>query len=324
MAKEVKSLSKLIIQIPCYNEAKTLPQTVKDLPKKIPGIKKIEIQVIDDGSTDNTEKVAHKLGVHHIIRFNRNRGLAAAFKAGVNNALLLNADALVNTDGDNQYKGADVAKLLKPIVEAKADVVIGTRSINEHPDFSEYKKILQKFGSKVVRLVSRTKIVDATSGFRAYNREALYKLNVFSSFSHCLETIFQAGYQNLKVQSVPVKVNKKTRDSRLYKSVFQYLWQSGWIIIEMFLLYRAAWFFSVLSGTTFLISLGLVIRFLFRITFYPNSISTTFWPTVVLAGALLIISFQFYLTGILASLISSNRKLAEEILYRMRGLEKDI
>lgn len=307
----------LIIQIPCFNEAKTLPLVLEELPKRIKGIKKIEVQVIDDGSTDNTVEVAHQFGVNHVIRLNRNRGLASAFKTGVNNALSLNADILVNTDGDNQYQSKDIRKLVKPIVDKKADVVIGSRPIEDHPEFSNYKKFWQRFGSAIVRLVSNTNVPDTTSGFRAYNKESLLRLNVFSSFSYCLETLIQAGATNLSVASVPIRVNSKTRPSRLFKNMFHYLWRSGWTIIEIFLLYKAKVFFSILAALTFLAGVGLVIRFLYRITFL-DSVASTFWPSIVLAGVLLIVSVQLFLTGVITSLLSSNRKMSEEILYRLR------
>ena len=312
----------LIIQIPCYNESKTLPKVIKDLPKRIKGVTKIEVQIIDDGSTDNTSFVAEKLGVQHIIRLNRNQGLASAFRAGVDNALRLNADILVNTDGDNQYNGKDIRKLIQPIVSYKADVVIGARPIIDHPEFSTQKKLLQRIGSSVVRGLSNTDVSDTTSGFRAYNRESLLKLNVFSSFSYCIETLIQAGVTGLTVISVPIRINSKTRPSRLFKNMFHYLWRTGWTIVEVFLLYRATIIFNVLSGTSLLIGLFLVFRFAYRITFL-NSTSATFWPSIVLAGVLLIISFQLFLTGVLTSMISSNRKLSEDMLYRIRKIDVD-
>ncbi len=314
------SRMKLIIQIPCYNEEKTLPLVIKDLPKKIPGVKKIEIQVINDGSTDKTEKVARKLKVKHIVSFKQNLGLAQAFMVGVNNALAQGADILVNTDGDNQYQGRDTAKLVKPIVKGQADLVIGCRSIDEHPDFSQEKKWLQKVGSKVMRLISKTNVADAASGFRAYSREAMLQLNVFSDFSYCMETLLQAGYKQMKVVGVDIRVNKKTRESRLYKTMLHYLWRSGNTIVDIFFLYWSKIFFSLLSMVFFVVAVLLVVRFLYRILFL-GSVAGTFWPTVVLAGVLLIASIQIYLTGVLASMVSSNRKLSEEILYRMKREE---
>lgn len=313
---------KLIIQIPCYNEEKTLPQTLNDLPRRIKKISKIETQVIDDGSTDQTLRVAKKTRVNHIIKFKQNKGLAAAFKAGVDNALLNGADILVNTDGDNQYQGKDIKKLVKPILDGRADVVIGCRSIKVHLEFSWLKKQLQLFGSWVLRKISKTNVEDATSGFRAYNREALLHINIFSKFSYCMETLIQAGMDNLKIMTVNIKVNPKTRKSRLYKNIYQYVLKSANTILNIFLLYRSNEIFTVASLITLIASTLLIARYLVKVMYF-GSTAVTFWPTVVLAGILLVISIQLFLTGLLASLISSNRKLNEEIVYRLRKADVD-
>lgn len=313
---------KLIIQIPCHNEERVLPQTYQDLPKSIEGIDTIEIQVIDDGSSDRTREIAQNLGVQHIISFKKKRGLAATFKAGVDNALRNGVDILVNTDADNQYNGRDIIKLVRPILDGNSDIVVGCRPIDTHPEFSFIKKKFQKIGSWVLRKVSATNVEDAASGFRAYSKEAMLHINVFSDFSYCMETLIQAGYNNLKISTVDIQVNPKTRESRLYKNIFQYIWKSGKTIISIFLLYRSNLIFTSLSATIFLIAIGLVIRYLILVAGY-NIVGSYFWPTIVLAGILLAISFQMYLTGILASLISSNRKLMEETLFRLKKMESD-
>jgi glycosyltransferase involved in cell wall biosynthesis len=313
---------KLIIQIPCYNEEKTLPLTFHDLPKSIEGIDTIEVQVIDDGSEDRTKEVARNLGIKHIISFKKNSGLAAAFMAGVNNALANGADILVNTDADNQYAGQDIIKLIEPILDGSADLVIGNRPINNHPEFSFIKKKLQKIGSWVLRKISGTNIEDAASGFRAYNKDAMLHTNVFSDFSYCMETLIQAGYNNIKISSTDINVNPRTRESRLYKNIFQYIWKSGKTIISVFLLYRSYYLFTLLSVLMLFTGCVLVFRYIYLIIMY-RSLATSFFPTIILAGILLAISFQMYLTGILSSLISSNRKLSEEILFRLKKNESE-
>lgn len=311
---------KLLIQIPCLNEEGTLAQTLKDLPHSIPGISAIEIQIINDGSTDRTEQIAREHGVDHIITFKHNRGLAAAFKAGVENALRVGADILVNTDADNQYPGECIVNLVQPIVRGEADVVIGKRPIKDHPEFSWLKKKLQAIGSWVLRKVSGTTVEDAASGFRAYSQSALMHLNIFSHFSYTMETLIQAGYQNLKVVSVSIRVNPKTRNSRLFRNIFHYLLKSGSTIVNVFLIYRSASTFSFLAVLSFLASVALSVRYVVMV-FLQNAPRTSFWPSIILAGCFLIFSIQFYLTGILSTLISSNRKLLEEAVYHLRKKE---
>lgn len=308
---------KLIIQIPCFNEEKTLTQTYLDLPKTIEGIDCIETQIIDDGSTDRTIEVARFLGIHHIVCFKQNKGLAAAFRAGVTNAIVHGADILVNTDGDNQYCGGDIRKLIRPIVSGEADMVIGARPINEHPEFSFLKKRLQNIGSWTLRKVSKTSVPDAASGFRAYSRDALMHINVFSDFSYCMETLIQAGHNNLKVESVDIRVNNKTRESRLFRNVPQYVWQSAKTIVHVFLLYRSGPAFSTLGAVLFFAAVAVVARYLFLLIFHdaPGSV---FWPSIILASTLLTTSFISYLAGVICSHIAANRKLLEEVLYRLR------
>jgi glycosyltransferase involved in cell wall biosynthesis len=313
-------MGKLIIQIPCLNEEKTLPATIADLPRRIDGVDVIELQVISDGSTDRTVEVARALGVHHVLVFKNNRGLAEAFKAGVDNAVRHGADILVNTDADNQYNGADIAKLVKPILAGEADMVIGCRPIDDHPEFSWIKRKLQKYGSATINRIAGTDIPDTTSGFRAYSRDALLRLNIFSDFSYTLETIIQNGYQNAKIVSVPVLVNPQARESRLYRSIPHYLWQSLRTILKIFIIYRSGPFFTVLSATSFAFFLLIVGRYVYLIADRAVPMSQ-FWPSIIMAGVLFGLSVQFYLTGILCALISTNRKLSEEVLYRLRKLD---
>jgi len=312
---------KIIIQIPCHNEERTLPLTIRDLPTALDGVDRIELQVIDDGSTDATAEVAARLGVDYLVRFKQNKGLAAAFEAGMRNALSEGADILVNTDADNQYVGADIVRLVEPILAGSADIVVGCRPIDDHQEFSFLKKKLQKLGSWVLRKASRTSVRDAASGFRAYSREALMHLNIFSEFSYTMETLIGAGYHNLKIESVDIRVNPKTRDSRLFKNLFHYLWKSATTIVNIFLIYRSSPFFSVVSA--FLLRAGVLLagRFLYKV-WYQTADPNQFWPTVILAGILLLASFFVYLTGVLSWLIAANRKMLEDILYRTKRVEE--
>jgi glycosyltransferase involved in cell wall biosynthesis len=296
--------------------------TIANLPARIAGIDRIETQVIDDGSTDGTYEVARKLGVNHIIRFKHNKGLAAAFKAGVDHALRQGADILVNTDADNQYCGEDVSRLVEPIVADRADMVVGCRPVDNHPEFSFLKKKLQKLGSWVLRIASKTNVEDAASGFRAYSREAMLHINVFSNFSYCMETLIQAGHNNTRIESVDIRVNPQTRKSRLFKNIVHYIWQSGKTITTIFLLYRSTQFFGAISALLLLVSLTLVARYLILV-FSRGAPAGAYWPTLSLSGILFIFAIFMYLTGVITSLIAANRKLSEEILYRLRKIEID-
>ena len=313
-------MTKLIVQIPCFNEAETLPLTLADLPRRIDGIDLIETQVVDDGSIDRTADVARAEGVTHIVSLKKNRGLANAFKLGVDNALRNGADIMVNTDADNQYVGADIVKLVGPILRGEADVVIGCRPISDHPEFSLLKKKLQIMGSALISRLAKTDVSDATSGFRAYNRDALLHLNIFSDFSYTLETIIQCGIHNLKIATVPVRVNPKTRDSRLFRNIPHYLWESLRSILKILIIYRSGPFFTFLASITLLIFLALLARYLIIVLAGGGEMSR-FWPSVVMAGAFLVLSVQFYLVGILCALLHSGRKMKEEILYRLRKME---
>ena len=239
---------KLIIQIPCFNEEKTLSDTINDLPRKVLGFDSVEILVIDDGSTDKTFEKAKELGVEHIIQLGSNRRLATAFKFGIEYALDLGADVIVNTDGDNQYCGKDIPKSTKPIVDKTADMVVGCRPIKNHPEFTFFKKILQILGSWTLRKISRTNIRDAASGFRGFSRETCQRLSIISQFSYTMESLIQAGNSGLRIKSVDIRINKKTRDSRLFKNIPEFIFKSTSTIFMMFLLYRPGRFFTLCSS----------------------------------------------------------------------------
>jgi len=306
---------KLIIQIPCYNEEATLPKTLADLPEAIPGIDVIETLVIDDGSTDRTSSLARELGVNHVIRFPRNRGLAVAFAGGLNACLNAGADIIVNTDGDHQYQGSSIPNLVEPIVRGEADMVVGDRQVETIPHFSWLKKVLQKLGTRVVRWTSGTNVQDATSGFRAISRQAAAQLVVFSSYTYTLETIIQAGKRGLVVASVPVETNPKLRESRLIRSVFSYVLRSSVTILRIFMMYEALRVFSLISLMPALAGVVLFVRYAF---FYAAGQGSGHIQSVVVASVLLLLAFQILLLGLLADLIAKNRRLSEEIHYRIR------
>ena len=306
---------KLIIQIPCYNEEETLGITYNDLPKHIDGIDEIEYLIIDDGSKDNTVKVAKELGFHHIVSFKQNKGLAKGFMAGIDACLKLGADIIVNTDADNQYCGADIEKLVKPILENKADIVIGERPIADTDHFSWKKKQFQKLGSWVVRIASNTNIPDAPSGFRAYSKEAALQLNVTNNYTYTLETIIQAGHNKIAMTSVPIRTNGETRPSRLFSSMWKYMQRSAKVIIRSFMMYKPLKFFSIFGGILFLIGVLLGVRYLYFLFSEPNAGHV---QSLILASILMIMGFQSILIGLLADIIASNRKILEDIQYRVR------
>ena len=254
---------KLIIQIPCLNEEKTLPETLKDLPKSIHGIDDIEILIIDDGSTDRTKQVAKEHGAHHILSLTNNKGLAKAFIHGINHALYLGADIIVNTDADNQYFGEDISKLIQPILKKRADIVIGDRQVETIGHFSPLKIFLQKLGSWTVRQLSGTTIPDATSGFRAYSKGAALQMNVISDFTYTVETIISAGNKNLAIEHTPVRTNKKLRESRLFPSIQVYLRRTLVTMLKVYSMYRPLKLFSIAGGTTFLVGFVIGCRYLF-------------------------------------------------------------
>jgi glycosyltransferase involved in cell wall biosynthesis len=311
---------KLIIQIPCLNEENTLPQTLKDLPDKIEGVDTIEILVIDDGSTDKTVEVAKNLGVHHILQFTNNKGLAKAFISGINQSLKLGADIIVNTDADNQYFGGDIAKLVQPILNKEADIVVGDRQVETIRHFSPIKIFLQKFGSWVVRQLSGTQIPDATSGFRAYSKDAALQLNVVSDFTYTIETIISAGKKNLAITHVPVKTNKKLRESRLFPSISVYLNRSLVTMLKVYSMYRPLRLFTLAGGTSFLLGFAIGCRYLF---FFFMGQTEGHIQSLILSAILLIVGFQIIMMGIAAELISVNRQLLEDIQVRIKKAETD-
>ncbi len=309
---------KLIIQIPSYNEAQTLPETVQSLPRSIPGIDSIECLVINDGSADNTSQVARAAGVHHIIDLNPHAGLAAAFVAGLAASLKLGADIIVNTDADNQYCSDDIQALVQPILFGKADLVIGDRGVASLAEFSPIKRILQRLGSWVVSRASGTKVVDATSGFRAISREAAIQTIVLSSYSYTLETLIQAGERKLAVVHVPVRTNPTPRPSRLMNNIPHYLANSTTTIIRAYTMYRPLRVFSTIGIILAFSGVLLGVRYLY---FVSTGQGTGNVQSLILAAVLMIVGFQVVLIGLLADLIGANRKILEEILFRLRRSE---
>lgn len=309
---------KLIIQIPCYNEAETLEIALNALPKRISGVDEIEYLVINDGSSDDTEKVALEWGVNYVVHFKRNLGLAKGFLAGIDLALRHGADIIVNTDADNQYCGNDIEKLIRPILRKEADIVIGERPIDEIEDFSWIKKKLQRFGSYVVRVASRTEIPDAPSGFRAYSRKAAMRVNVHNEYTYTLETIVQAGRNKMAITSVPVNTNPELRKSRLMNSVFGYIKKSVLTILRAVLMYKPLQVFTLLGGMAIMAGVAIGVRFLFY--FFQGS-GNGHIQSLILATMMIIIGSQAIVAGLQADIISANRKLLEDIQYRVKKLE---
>lgn len=309
---------KLIIQIPCYNEAKTLEIALHDLPKQIEGIDSIEYLIINDGSQDHTVQVAQNWGVHYIVNFTKNKGLAKGFMAGMDACLRNGADIIVNTDADNQYCGSDIEKLVRPILEGKSDIVIGERPIDQTEHFSPMKKRLQHFGSWVVRKASNTNIPDAPSGFRAYSREAAMQLNVTNEYTYTLETIVQAGREKIAMESVPIHTNAQLRPSRLFHSMFGYVKKSMLTIIRAFIMYKPLQFFAITGSILFLTGMAVGIRFL--VAMYQGQ-SGGHVQSLILAGTLLMMGFMTYMIGLQADLIAANRKLLEDVQYHVRRLD---
>ncbi len=310
---------KLIIQIPCYNEGATLGITLQELPRNIKGFDEVAWLIVDDGSTDNTVEVAREYGVNHIVSYTKNQGLAKAFITGLQASLDFGADVIVNTDADNQYEAKDIQKLVKPILDGKADIVIGERPITNIEHFSITKKILQRIGSWVVRLVSRTNIPDVPSGFRAISRDAAKQLNVFNNYTYTLETIIQAGQKNMAVVSVPIRTNKDLRPSRLLKSIPSYILKSTFTIIRIFVVYRAFSFF--MTGGVILFTMGFLLGL--RYVYYLITQGASgYIQSLILASVLLAIGFQTILVAFLADLLSVNRRLLEDIQYRLKKDEK--
>ncbi|MCH5255808.1 MAG: glycosyltransferase family 2 protein [Lachnospiraceae bacterium] len=311
---------KLIIQIPCYNEAETLEVALNDLPKHIDGVDEIEYLIINDGSKDNTVQVAKDWGVHHIVNFRCNKGLAKGFMAGLDACLEAGADIIVNTDADNQYCGEDIEKLITPILKEEADIVIGERPIDSIEHFSFIKKKLQHLGSWVVRKASKTDIPDAPSGFRAFSRDAAMHINVVNDYTYTLETIVQAGRNRMAITSVPIRTNPELRKSRLFHSMWGYVKKSVLTILRAFMWYKPLYCFSIVATIPTIIGLGVAIRFL---VFYFSGRGNGHIQSLILACTLLIIGFITFVIGLLADVIAANRKILEDTQYQIRKLRYD-
>jgi glycosyltransferase involved in cell wall biosynthesis len=311
-------VKKLIIQIPCLNEALTLPATLADLPRAIPGIDLVEVVVIDDGSRDGTAEVALRCGVEHVVRLRRNKGLAAAFMAGIDASLKAGADYIVNTDADNQYAAHEIPRLLAPLLAGDADIVIGDRNIAELRHMSWRKRQLQQLGSWVVRQVSNTNVPDTTSGFRAYTREAALRMTIVSEFSYTLESIIQAGKKRMAIAHVPVATNPRTRESRLFDSVFGYIKRSAATIVRIYAMYEPLKVFTYLGLLVFSGGVVGVLRFVY---YFFLGEASKHQASLIASAVLLIVGFQVLVIGLLADVISANRKLLEDLLYRIRAQE---
>ncbi|MDD5759577.1 MAG: glycosyltransferase family 2 protein [Desulfobulbaceae bacterium] len=311
---------KLIVQIPCLNEEETLPQTVADIPRQIDGIDLVEILIIDDGSTDRTVEVAHEIGVDHVIRNLNNKGLAASFRIGLDACLRLGADIIVNTDGDNQYKGQDIAKLVAPIVNGQADIVIGDRQTDTIPHFDLHKKLLQKFGSAIVRILSGAKVPDAVSGFRAFSRDSAMQLNILTHYSYTVETILQAGKRHLAISSVTVGTNPKTRESRLARNIPSFVINQFNTMTRMYAMHQPLRYFLIIS---LIIMAGGLIPMVRFFHFYLQGLGDGHIQSLIIGGALLMIGFQVLAIGFLGDVISFNRRLVEEVLIRVKRIEID-
>jgi glycosyltransferase involved in cell wall biosynthesis len=311
-------MKKLIIQIPCYNEAATLPGTLAALPRQIAGIDQIEILIIDDGSKDGTSEVARAAGAHHIVRFPQNLGLASAFTAGLEECLRQGADIIVNTDADNQYQANDISRLVEPLLAGRAEIAVGDRQVRQLQNFSPLKRQLQAFGSWVIGQASGLDTPDATSGFRAYTREAALRTFVLSEYSYTLETLIQAGARRAPVEYVPISINPQTRPSRLMRSMPHYIRKSTATILRVYTMYRALRVFLALGISMILVGMIPGIRFLV-LMFVGHRVGHI--QSLILAAILIIVGFQVTLIGFLADLLSCNRKLLEDVVYRVRRIE---
>ena len=306
---------KLIIQIPCYNEAQTLEVALNDLPKKIEGIDTIEYLIINDGSQDDTVEVAKRWGVNYVVNFKRNRGLAKGFMAGLDACVRNGADMIVNTDADNEYSGADIETIVRPILEGKTDIVIGERPIDQTEHFSPLKKKMQHFGSWVLRKASETDIPDAPSGFRAYSREAALRINVTNEYTYTLETIIQAGRNRMAITSVPIHTNPELRKSRLFSSMWSYMKRSAGVIVRSYMMYRPLRFFGMIGSLIFLLGVLCGVRYLF---FFFTGGGAGHVQSLLLTVVLLLLGSQTFFMGLQADMIAQNRKLLEDVQYRVR------
>lgn len=310
-------MTKLIIQIPCYNEEETLLTTLNDLPKRIKGVDEFEVLVINDGSTDNSAEIAENWGAR-VVNIKPNKGLANAFRVGLQEALRLGADIIVNTDADNQYCAEDIEKLVSPILDLNADIVVGARDILSIKEFSPLKKVCQKVGSAVLRLLSATGVEDAPSGFRAFSRQAAMKLNIFDNYTYTMETLIQAGAKDLKIVSVPIRVNSKLRESKLVKNIFDYIFKSMKTTIRMFIVYRPFRFFITFAAVSGIVGFALVLRFLY---FYLLGDGNGHIQSLIFAAIFLLSAVQSVIIAIIGDLLSINRKLLEDIQTRIKNLE---
>jgi glycosyltransferase involved in cell wall biosynthesis len=306
---------RLFVQIPCLNEEETLAEVIRDIPRVIDRISDIKVLVVDDGSSDLTAEVAYKEGADYVIRLPFTQGLAKAFSHGIESCLDLGADIIVNTDGDHQYQGEDIGRLIQPILDGSAELVIGDREVTNIEHFSSLKKKLQVLGSGVVSILSRVKAPDATSGFRAYSREAALRMNVFSNFSYTLETLFLAGNHRIPIAYIPIKVNRPQRPSRLFSSLLTYMKKSLGTIVRIYTLYEPLRSFFYIGSIVLVLGILVVMRFLW---YYFSGLGTGHIQSLILSGALMTIGFQMWVLGILADLISINRRIGEEVLYRMK------
>ena len=309
---------KLIVQIPCFNEEATLAQTVADIPREIEGVDEIEILIIDDGSSDRTLEVAREIGVDHIVRHKRNKGLGRAFRHGIDACLLAGADIIVNTDGDNQYCGADICKLIEPVLRGEVDIVIGDRQLARLSHLANHRKFFQWLGSAVVRKFAGVQVPDAVSGFRAISRSAALRLNIVSLFSYTIEMLIQAGKRQIAVTSVPVRTNPKSRESRLFNSIPRFIERSLTTMVRVYGMYQPLRTFFYIA--TILVAIGLipVIRFLY---FYFTESGAGHIQSLLLGGVILLMGFITYLVGMVADLISFNRQLIELTLEKVRKIE---
>lgn len=312
-------LVKLIIQIPCFNEAQTLPETLAGLPRQIPGIDCLETLIIDDGSQDETVAVAQSLGVDHIICHRQNRGLAQAFQTGLDACLRLGADIVVNTDADNQYPGRFIPDLVVPVLQGETDIVIGNRQVEQIAHFSPVKKLLQKLGSWTVRTVSGTAVPDAASGFRAYSREAALRLNILTRYSYTLETIIQAGKLGLAVQSVPIETHAPTRPSRLQRNMWHFIKAQGGTIMRLYAFYEPLRTFSYIAAPFLLVGLGAWLRFLYF--FFTDRNPAGHIQSLTIGTGLILVGVITLLFGVQADIASKHRQLTQETLYRLKKLE---
>ena len=313
-------MTKLIIQIPCFNEAEALPATVAALPKSIPGIDEIETLVIDDGSTDGTAEVARRHGVQHIVRHRRNRGLAAAFQSGLDTALAAGADIIVNTDADGQYRGEDIAVLVAPVVAGEADIVIGDRGVGRNEHFHPVKRQLQRLGSMVVRRLSRTKVTDAVSGFRAISRDAAQRITITTEFSYTTDMLIQSGRKPMAIASVPIRTNSTERPSRLFKSIPQFIANTMITILRAYATYNPLRTFALMGLLITLVGMIPILRFLW---FWIAGDGAGHVQSLVLGGALLILGTLTVIMSLLADMIGTNRKLLETTLAHIRRLEEN-